>query len=147
MNQEVEAVREQAQKQRPRLLIVEDDEEIRVALSEALSDLGYDVTSQPTAEDALHELERKDFDAVLTDVKMPGMDGIELCRRLSGDRPNLPLVVMTAFGDLDSAVGALRAGAFDFITKPFAVDQVNVMLDRALEQGKASPIIVRLAEI
>jgi DNA-binding NtrC family response regulator len=128
-----------------RLLVVEDDDETRMALSEALEDLGHQVRSEPSAERALTALEHDDVDAVLTDVRMPGMGGIEFCRRLSGDHPNLPVVVMTAYGDVDSAVGALRAGAFDFITKPFSVDGVAEVLDHALDRGRSGTPIVRLS--
>jgi DNA-binding NtrC family response regulator len=130
---------------RTRVLIVEDDDETRMALSDALEDLGHQVRSESCAERALSALEHDDVDAVLTDVRMPGMGGIELCRRLSGDRPNVPVVVMTAYGDVDSAVGALRAGAFDFITKPFSVDGVAEVLDHALDRGRSSTPVVRLA--
>jgi two-component system, NtrC family, response regulator AtoC len=129
---------------RSRVLVVEDDEETRLALSDALEDLGHQVKSEPCAESALTALEHDDVDAVLTDVRMPGMGGIELCRRLSGDRPNVPVVVMTAYGDVDSAVGALRAGAFDFITKPFSVDGVAEVLDNALDRGRSRPPVQRL---
>jgi two-component system response regulator HydG len=128
-----------------RVLVVEDDDETRMALSESLEDLGHHVRSEPCAEKALTALEHDDVDAVLTDVRMPGMGGIEFCRRLSGDHPNLPVVVMTAYGDVDSAVGALRAGAFDFITKPFSVDGVAEVLDHALDKGRSGTPIVRLS--
>jgi DNA-binding NtrC family response regulator len=130
---------------RSRVLVVEDDEETRLALSDALEDLGHHVKAEPSAESALSALEHEDVDAVLTDVRMPGMGGIELCRRLSGDRPNVPVVVMTAYGDVDSAVGALRAGAFDFITKPFSVDGVAEVLDNALDRGRSGPPVQRLS--
>jgi DNA-binding NtrC family response regulator len=126
-------------------MVVEDDEETRLALRDALEDLGHQVSSEPCAEKALSSLEHDDVDAVLTDVRMPGMGGIEFCRRLSGDRPNLPVVVMTAYGDVDSAVGALRAGAFDFITKPFSVDGVAEVLDNALDHGRSGTPVVRLS--
>jgi DNA-binding NtrC family response regulator len=128
-----------------RVLVVEDDDETRLALSDALEDLGHHVRSESTAELALNALEQDDVDAVLTDVRMPGMSGIELCRRLSGDRPNVPVVVMTAYGDVDSAVGALRAGAFDFITKPFSVDGVAEVLDSAIDHGRQSSPVQRLS--
>src|SRR5688572_18103294 len=83
-----------------RVLIVEDDGEIRAALHDALDDLGYDVLEEPDAERALITLGRSDFDAVLVDVRMPGMGGIALCRHLASDGPHLPVVVMTAFGDV-----------------------------------------------
>jgi two-component system response regulator HydG len=136
---------EEETRPRSRVLVVEDDDETRMALSDALEDLGHQVSAEPCAERALSALEHSDVDAVLTDVRMPGMGGIELCRRLSGDRPNVPVVVMTAYGDVDSAVGALRAGAFDFITKPFSVDGVAEVLDHALDRGRTGTQVTRLA--
>src|SRR5512138_2887224 len=125
------------------VLIVEDDDDTRAALADALTDLGHSIEVRADGEAALARLENADFDAVLTDVKMPGIDGIELCRRLSGDRPSLPVLVMTAFGDVDSAMGALRAGAYDFITKPLTSERLAGALYRALNHGPKSPIVVR----
>jgi len=126
-------------------LVVEDDDDTRAALTDALSDLGHAIASHPDGESALARLGVEEFDAVLTDVRMPGMGGIELCKRLNGDRPHLPIVVMTAFGDVESALGALRAGAVDFLTKPLSMQQLAGALDRALKAGQKSPIVVRPA--
>jgi two-component system, NtrC family, response regulator AtoC len=126
-----------------RILVVEDDAAIREALEDILGDLGYEIVGAATAQIALEELERRDADIVLTDVKMPGMDGIELCRRLNGDAPHIPVIVMTAFGDVDSAVSALRAGAYDFITKPLAMERLETVLTRALRRTPPSPEMVR----
>jgi two-component system, NtrC family, response regulator AtoC len=134
-------------KQLVRILVVEDDDDTRLALSDVLRGRGYAVDAHPSAENGLRALQLNDVDVVLTDVRMPGIDGIELCRRLSGDRPDLPVVVMTAFGDVDSAVESLRAGAFDFVTKPFAAEQVEEAIRRAMERGKANPAVIRLEEI
>jgi DNA-binding NtrC family response regulator len=125
------------------VLLVEDDADTREALVDTLADLGHSIEARADGEAALARLESANFDAVLTDVKMPGMDGIELCRRLSGDRPSLPVLVMTAFGDVDSAMGALRAGAYDFITKPLTSERLAGALYRALNNGPKSTIIVR----
>jgi DNA-binding NtrC family response regulator len=125
------------------VLVVEDDDDTRAALADTLTDLGHSIEVRSDGVAALERLGNADFDAVLTDVRMPGMDGIELCRRLSGDRPSLPVLVMTAFGDVDSAMGALRAGAYDFITKPLTIERLASALDRALNHGPKSPIIVR----
>ena len=126
-----------------RVLVVEDDDEIRLALIDALTELGHEVIAESRAEPALDVLDQGVVDLVLTDVRMPGMDGIELCSHLASDWPNLPVVVMTAFGDLDAAVGALRAGAFDFIPKPFAIDRLIAVVGRALDHGPSS--VSRLA--
>jgi len=125
------------------VLVVEDDDDTRAALADTLTDLGHSIEVRADGVAALERLHSRDFDAVLTDVRMSGMDGIELCRRLSGDRPSLPVLVMTAFGDVDSAMGALRAGAYDFITKPLTIERLASALDRALNHGPKSSIIVR----
>jgi DNA-binding NtrC family response regulator len=125
------------------VLVVEDDDDTRAALADTLTDLGHSIEVRADGVAALERLHSGEFDAVLTDVRMPGMDGIELCRRLSGDRPSLPVLVMTAFGDVDSAMGALRAGAYDFITKPLTIERLASALERALNHGPKSSIIVR----
>jgi DNA-binding NtrC family response regulator len=130
-----------------RVLLVEDDDDTRLALLEALAELGHEVDAQNSAEAALARLGSVDFDVVLSDIKMAGIDGIELCRRLTQDRPHVPVVVMTAFGDVDSALGALRAGAHDFIIKPFTITQVATALDRALDPVQRKPMMTRLAEV
>jgi len=111
-----------ARDQRPTLLLVEDDDEIRSSLEDVLSELGYRVHAEPSAEAALPMIHQFRPDAVVADVRMPGLSGIEFCQRLTGDGPHVPVVLMTAFGDVEMAVEALRAGAFDFITKPIAID-------------------------
>ncbi len=128
-----------------RVLVVEDDDDTRAALCDALTDLGHAIEAHADGVSALQRLGSAEFDAVLTDIRMPGMDGIELCQRLTGDRPHLPIVVMTAFGDVESALGALRAGAFDFLTKPLSLDKLTGALTRALGRGGKSPIVVRPA--
>jgi two-component system response regulator HydG len=126
-----------------RVLVVVDDDDTRAALCDALTDLGHAIEAHADGVSALQRLGSAEFDAVLTDIRMPGMDGIELCQRLTGDRPHLPIVVMTAFGDVESALGALRAGAFDFLTKPLSLDKLAGALSRALGRGGKSPIVVR----
>jgi len=139
---------ELAQHARPRasLLLVEDDDEIRSSLADLLSDFGYQVRAEASADAALPLLHQYLPDAIVTDVRMPGLNGIDFCKRLMGDGPHVPVVVMTAFGDVDMAVDALRAGAFDFITKPIALDQLASVLERAVEQRRTKAGIVRLED-
>jgi DNA-binding NtrC family response regulator len=129
-----------------RILLVDDDEDTRATLSEALHDLGFEVETRGDGAAGLEQAAQQSFDVVLTDLKMPKMDGIELCQRLSGERPQLPVVVMTAFGDLESALAALRAGAFDFIIKPFTVEQVAEALRRARKHAADSSLVVRSSD-
>jgi DNA-binding NtrC family response regulator len=113
------------------VLIVDDDPPLCDLLRLSLAAKGFSATSRTSAEAALSTLDAQHFDAVVTDLRLPRMDGLELCERITSDRPELPVVVMTGFGNLDAAVAALRAGAWDFITKPIEVDQVGRALQRA----------------
>jgi len=117
-----------------RILVVDDDRAMGEMLVSMLVDHGLDAESAPGADGALEVLRDREFDAVLTDLKMPGKTGIELVGELRELRPETPVILMTAFGTIDSAVEAMRAGAFDYITKPFKRDQVLVVLDRALQR-------------
>jgi DNA-binding NtrC family response regulator len=129
-----------------RVLIVEDDDEIREAAQDALLELGYDAHSAASAEKALAAIHQHVPAAVIADVRMPGMSGIEFCKRLTGDWPEVPVLLMTAFGDVDMAVEALRAGAFDFIPKPISFDHLANVLEQAVTRQSASPVMVRLAD-
>jgi two-component system response regulator HydG len=124
---------------RGRLLVVEDDTETRLAVSDLLRDLGHQVDAQSTAEAALERAFHEDYDVVLTDMRMSGMSGLELCARLSREGPRVPVVLMTAFGDVNAAVDALHAGASDFIMKPFDVSELESALGRALARGEDRP--------
>jgi DNA-binding NtrC family response regulator len=124
---------------RGRLLVVEDDAETRLAVSDLLRDLGHQVDAQSSAEAALERVFREDYDVVLTDMRMSGMSGLELCARLSREGPRVPVVLMTAFGDVNAAVDALHAGASDFIMKPFDVSELESALGRALARGDDRP--------
>jgi DNA-binding NtrC family response regulator len=122
---EVTAVRE--------LLIVDDDPDLRRMLCDLFRDGGYRVCDAPSAEAALELARERDLDAVLSDVNMPGKSGLELVGELRRVRPQTPVVLMTAFASVASAVEAMRAGAHDYITKPFANDVALIAIERALE--------------
>jgi len=101
------------------ILIVDDEKNYLVVLSAFLSEEGYETMTAEEGQEALEILETADIDLVLTDMKMPSMDGIELLRRIKKKSPDLPLVVMTAYGTVEKAVEAMQQGAFNFIQKPF----------------------------
>ena len=128
------------------VLIVEDDDEIREAARDALIELGYDAYAEASAEKALAIMPQRVPAAVIADVRMPGMSGIEFCKRLTGDWPEVPVLLMTAFGDVDTAVEALRAGAFDFIPKPISFDHLTRVLAQAVGRQTQAPAMVRLAD-
>jgi two-component system response regulator HydG len=97
--------------------------------------------------DSWQALREENFDAVLTDVRMPGTTGIQLCQQIAEQQPGLPVIVMTAFGSLESAVAALRAGAYDFVTKPVEMDLLAAALERAVKQRRLQRQIRELAEV
>jgi two-component system response regulator HydG len=114
-----------------RILVVDDDPRLCELLEVDLPRHGIACESATSAQRALERLEHEDFDVVLTDQNMPGFDGISLCARLSEQRPDIPVVLMTAFGSLDTAVAAIRAGAYDFVAKPIETDALALVLERA----------------
>ncbi len=117
----------------PRALIVDDERAECEMFADALRDSGFDPSWEVEPRTALNRLETEPFDVVVTDLNMPGVNGTELCARAKQLKPHLPVVVVTAFGSIDAAVSAMRAGAYDFITKPFDVDTVGLVLKRAVE--------------
>ncbi len=115
------------------ILVVDDDRETCELLAELLGSKGYHVKGCATAAGALDELSTSEVDAVLTDVAMKDMDGLELCERIVACRPDVPVLVMTGNGRLESAVAALRVGAYDFIVKPPEPEVLGIALDRAVQ--------------
>jgi len=122
---------------RIRVLIVEDDEVFRRPLQRALEAAGYEVVAVPSGEDALAVLDRSAVDLLLTDHRLPGMDGVQLITRSKAMHPALAVIVMTAHGTAESAVDARRHGADAYLVKPFAVPDLLVALHGALEQQKS----------
>jgi two-component system response regulator HydG len=115
----------------PRVLLVDDDASLCETLAIGLRKRGFVVEFRTAADDALRTLDADEFDVVVTDLNMRGLGGIELCERIVGRRPDVPVVVLTAFGSLDSAVAAIRAGAYDFINKPVELEVLAIAIDRA----------------
>jgi len=126
------------------LLIVDDDAAACEFLQFVLRKEGLDVATETTAKGAFARVPVEDFDAVLTDIHMDGMDGIELCRRIQESRPNLPVLVVTGQASVDAAVAALRAGAYDFITKPIDINLLTPAVTRAIRQGQLDREVKRL---
>jgi two-component system response regulator AtoC len=119
-----------------RVLIVDDDRDFCELLVADLKDRGWDALFVTEAEEAMAAPPDPELDVVLTDLRMPGVDGLSLCRRVVESRPDVPVVVMTAFGSLETAVAAIRAGAYDFVTKPIEADALHLTLERALRHRR-----------
>ena len=133
-----------------RVLVVDDEANARTALAELLRDEGYDVEMAADAFKALGKFDDFAPHMLLTDLKMPGMNGIELMRKVFVRDPECAVVVMTAFGAVDTAVESMRAGAFDYLTKPLNFDELLIVAERALERRRltqqAGALRARLAE-
>ena len=123
-------------KAKARVLVVDDEPSARSGLEKLLRQEGYDVDVAPDGATALAIAAEHPPDVAVTDLKMPGMDGVELLSRLRRQDAELPVLVVTAFGDVSSAVGAMRAGADDYLTKPVDFDALLLSLERALERRK-----------
>ncbi|MAZ87973.1 MAG: nitrogen regulation protein NR(I), partial [Cellvibrionaceae bacterium] len=116
--------------------IIDDDRSIRWVLERALQQEGIQCTAFENGDRALSALKTEQPDAVITDVRMPGTDGLSLLKILSEDLPNLPIIIMTAHSDLDSAVSAYQGGAFEYLPKPFDVDEAVAVIKRALAHAE-----------
>ena len=121
-----------------RVLIVDDEANARNALAELLDDAGYSVSTAADGRTALLQMEQVDPDVVLTDLKMPGMDGLTLIERGRPMSPHTTFIVMTAFATIDTAVQAIKLGAESYLTKPLELDAVMAIVDRALDRTRLS---------
>src|SRR5256712_30109 len=117
---------------RGRVLVVEDEAYVRVSLGELLGQRGFDIDLSGSVADAFTSLSRWPVDVVLTDLRMPGSDGLDLVKKMQAAYPHLPVVILTGQGTIASAVECIKAGASDYILKPAAPDALEVALERAL---------------
>jgi len=120
------------------VLVVDDEESMRHLLTVILTDRGYEVRAVSNGEDALRELSVRDYDLVLSDIRMPRMDGLGLLRKALELRPDLTFIVMSAYGTHDTAIEAMKAGAYDYVSKPFKPDEVVLVLRKAEERLRLS---------
>ncbi len=120
---------------REKILIVDDEKEIRSLLSKALTKHGgFQIDVAENGEEALKKIEKDQFDLVLTDLKMPKINGLELIRRVATNQPNTLTVLMTGHGSIDSAIEAMKQGASDYLTKPLNLDEMFIRLRKVLEE-------------
>ena len=117
-----------------KVLVVDDEAEMTAMLRNYLTRAGYEVATAPSAEMALTYLEDNDIDLVLTDLRMGGMDGLGLVREIRTTRPETQVILMTAFGGIETAIEAIKAGAFHFVAKPVKLPEVGVLLQKALTE-------------
>ena len=126
-------------------MVVDDDRFSREMLDEGLTLRGFSVTTCPAIAPALERVQTDEsLSVVLTDLRLAAENGLELCRAVNRIRPNLPVIVITAFGSIGTALDAMRAGAYDFITKPFDLEVIAVSLDRAAKHNELNSELARL---
>jgi DNA-binding NtrC family response regulator len=126
------------------ILIVDDDRTVVEFLSESLAERGFDPTGATSGQEALEHIRRHPVDLVLTDVEMPGMRGTDLCAAILAEHPTQLIILITAFGTIELAVSAVRAGAADFVAKPFKIEALVFAIDRAFRDRQMRREIVRL---
>ncbi len=119
--------------EKPRLLVVDDEESIREFLDIMLKKEGYDVTCVCDGKEAVSSLEKRTYDMVISDLQMPNMTGMELLKFTKDNYPQVVFLIITAFGTTESAVEAMKMGAYDYITKPFKIDEVRILVRNALK--------------
>ena len=118
-----------------RILVVDDKEVVRDGVGLTLARSGHGVCPASDGASALEQLDKRKIDLVITDLSMPGMDGLELLHAIRERDEHMPVILMTAYGSIEKAVEAMRAGAWDFVTKPFHGDELQLAVSRALEHG------------
>ncbi len=128
MNKSIEA------KEPVRILIVDDEEIIRDLLYDALSQTGYKVKVAINGRDAVKQIENEPFEIVITDLRMPGISGIELLQHVLKMNPDVCVLIMTAYGTVESAVNAMKLGAYDYICKPFELEEMKIVVEKAVER-------------
>ncbi len=129
---------------RGRILVVDDDVRMCEFLESTLAEEGFAVSTATDGSAALEALRATEFETVVTDLHMPGMTGLALCQRVAAEHSQVPVIVITAFGSLETAIGAIRAGAYDFVTKPLEIDALMVALDRGVGHHRLRAEVTRL---
>src|SRR5882762_8610966 len=129
-----------------RVLIADDEESIRHVLTELLEERGYEVRAVTDGEEAKRELSARDYDALVTDVRMPKMNGLDLVRAVQTTSPETTIIVMSAYGSHDLAIEAMKAGAYDYLGKPFRPDEVLLVLRKAEERERLRRENLRLRQ-
>jgi nitrogen regulation protein NR(I) len=133
-------------KTKPRILLIEDDPNIATGLQKVMRTTGYDVTALGRGDIGLERAIAESFDVVVTDLKLPGLDGLELVRQLHQAKPKLPIILITAHGTTEIAIEATKWGAFDYVPKPFEVDELLDLTAKALESSRLMSDPVEMGE-
>jgi DNA-binding NtrC family response regulator len=129
-----------------RILVVDDELFVRELLMEFLSSQGYEVSLADTGESAVKAVESQPVDVVLLDLKMPGIDGIETLKQIKEIDPTALAIIMTGYPTIESSIEALRSGAYDYVVKPFKLNELKSCVEKALEEHKLKSEIGQLKD-
>ena len=121
-----------------RIIVVDDEKNIRLTLAQSLETPGMEIDTAVNGEEALQKIAMKDYQIMLLDLRMPGMDGMEVLKRISETRPDIRVIIITAYGTIDSAVEAIKLGAVDFIQKPFSPDEIRNLVTSVIDRETLS---------
>jgi DNA-binding NtrC family response regulator len=138
-----------AMKRETNVLIVDDEKTVCNSCKKILTQVGYRVEVASSGQEAIDKIRGDGFDVVITDWKMPRMDGLEVTRRVKQEKPEMAVIIITGYPSVDNTVEAIRSGASDFVTKPFTPDELSDAMLRALSKGQAVPadlVVDRLME-
>jgi len=130
-----------------KLFVIDDEREMVDLIAVGLKKRGFSITTFTSGAEALAAIPTSDVDVIITDLNMKGVTGLELCQRVMLDRPDIPVLVLTAFGSFETAVGAIRAGAYDFVTKPVEIEALAIAVRRAAEHRALRGQLARLEEV
>jgi len=122
-----------------KILVVDDEKNIRLMLSQALASNTTTIETAINGEEALQKLEQSGYDLLLLDLRMPGMDGVQVLRHVHAEHPKLPVILLTAHGTVETAVEAMQSGAVNFLQKPFSPREIRDAVDKALQEPKGPP--------
>ncbi len=128
------------------ILVIEDDQDMCDMLTVGLARRGYTISTYVSGKEGLAALRSKMVDVVLADIHLPDMNGLDICADIVANQPDIPVIIMTAFGSMDTAIAAIRAGAYDFVTKPLDLDMLSLSLDRAVHYGNLKQTVKKLQE-
>lgn len=117
---------------RNKIWVIDDDRAMRWVLEKTFKEEGFDVTNFEEAQTALERLHHDAPDVILTDIRMPGIDGLTFLSKVKNSHPDLPVIIMTAHSDLESAVSSYQTGAFEYLPKPFDIDEALALVNRAI---------------
>ncbi len=129
-----------------RVLVVDDDRSMCELMQAALEKRGHEVEACTRGAEALELISNRDFGAVVTDLNLEKMSGLDICKYVTENRPEVPVLVVTAFGDMSSAIAAIRAGAYDFLNKPLEMEALHLAVDRAIQHRRLREEVKRLTE-